>query len=77
MAYEKVKEYFNSVGRGERVVRHAHISATAEQAVQSIGCTIERITKTMTFLVNEEPIILAVAGDAKIHNAKFKNPFLQ
>lgn len=77
MSYEKVKEYFEHVGLGERVVKHEQVSATVEQAVQAIGCTTERIVKTLSFLVDEEPIIVAVAGDAKIHNAKFKACFHQ
>lgn len=77
MSYEKVKKHFESIGLSERVTRDEQSSATVEDAANSIGCPIELITKILIFLVNEKPIIVAVAGDAKIHNAKYKAQFKQ
>ena len=58
MSYEKVKEYFNSKGLGERVIVREHIGDTVEHAAQSIGCKPAQIAKTMSFIVNEKPILI-------------------
>lgn len=77
MSFEKVKEYFDSIGLGQRVVEREQIGATVEQAAESIGCNPERIAKTMAFLVDEEPILIVSAGDAKVNSSKYKAQFLQ
>lgn len=77
MSYEKVKEYFDRVGLGDRVVEREQVGATVEQAAQSIGCEPEQIAKTMSFVVDEQPILIVSAGDAKIKNSKYKAHFLK
>jgi len=77
MSFEKVKEYFNGVGLGERVVEREQIVATVEQAAVSIGCEPERIAKTMSVFLDEQPALIVMAGDAKIDNTKYKACFHQ
>lgn len=77
MSYENVKKYFDEVGLGERVVVREHIGDTVEHAAQAIGCEPARIAKTMSFLVNEKPILIVMAGDAKVNNPKYKAYFHQ
>lgn len=77
MSYEKVKEYFNSKGLGERVIVREHIGDTVEHAAQSIGCKPAQIAKTMSFIVNEKPILILMAGDTKVDNQKYKACFHQ
>lgn len=77
MSFEKVKEYFDGVGLGERVVEREQIGATVEQAALSIGCAPERIAKTMSFFLDEQPALIVMAGDAKIDNTKYKACFHQ
>ncbi|MDR1686681.1 MAG: YbaK/EbsC family protein [Desulfovibrio sp.] len=77
MSFERVKEYFERVGLGQRVVEREHIGATVEQAALSIGCEPERIAKTMSFLVAGGPALVVMAGDAKVNNSKFKACFHQ
>ena len=77
MSYEKVREYFEGLGLGERVVVREHIGDTVEHAAQSIGCKPEHIVKTMSFLVDGEPVLVCMAGDAKVNNTKFKACFHQ
>lgn len=77
MSYEKVKAYFDSVNLGERVVVRSHIGDTVEHAAETIGCKPAQIAKTMSFLVNDKPILVVMAGDAKVNNSKFKTFFHQ
>ena len=75
MAIENVKEYFKSFGIEERIQEFEVSSATVELAAIALGCAPERIAKSLSFMVNEKPIIIVVAGDVKISNSKFKQQF--
>lgn len=77
MSFEKVKEYFNQLGLENRIKQLEQSSATVEQAAKAIGCEPERIAKTLSFLVDEKPILIVAAGDAKVDNKKYKNYFHQ
>ena len=50
-------------------------SATVELAAVAVGVEGARIAKSLSFKVNEEPIIIVAAGDAKVDNAKYKAQF--
>ena len=54
-----------------------HTSDTVEHAAQAIGCIPAQIAKTMSFLAAEQPIMIVMAGDAKVHNSKYKSFFHQ
>lgn len=75
MAIEKVREYFKKYGMDNRVQEFEVSSATVELAAKALNCKPERIAKTLSFKVDEQPILIVVAGDAKIDNAKYKAKF--
>ena len=75
MAVEKVKEYLRTYHMEERILEFDVSSATVELAAQAVGCEPERIAKTMSFLVNEEVILIVTAGNVKIDNKKYKQYF--
>ena len=77
MSLEQVKQYFDRLGLGQRVHELAQSSATVEEAAVAVGCEPERIAKTMSFLLGEEPILIVTAGDARIDNKKYKEHFHQ
>lgn len=77
MSYENVKKYFETVGLAERVVIRESIGDTVEHASQAIGCEPAHIAKTMSFIHNENSILIVTAGDAKIDNKKYKSYFKQ
>ena len=77
MAYDKVKEYFEHIGLGQRVKVLDHSSATVELAAQAIGCEPKQIAKTMSLLLGEKAILIVTAGDAKVDNKKYKETFHQ
>lgn len=75
MAVEKVREYLRTYHMEERILEFDVSSATVELAARAVGCEPERIAKTMSFLVNEEVILIVTAGDVKIDNKKYKQYF--
>ncbi len=75
MAIEKVREYFKQWNLESRIQEFEVSSATVLLAAQALGCTPERIAKTLSFKVEDNPILIVAAGDAKVDNAKFKAEF--
>lgn len=75
MSIEKVKEYFKQYGMEDKILEFPVSSATVELAAQALGCEPCRIAKTLSFLVNDSPILIVAAGDAKVDNKKYKSFF--
>ena len=75
MAIDKVKAYFREQGIEERVLEFATSSATVDLAAAAVGCEPARIAKTLSFHVGERVALVVTAGDARIHNQKFKAQF--
>ena len=75
MSVEKVKEYFKKYNIENRIQEFEESSATVELAAKALNCEPKRIAKTLSFKVGDEPILIVVAGDAKIDNAKYKAQF--
>ncbi len=75
MAFEKAKEHLKEFGFEERVMEFEVSSATVSDAAKAIGCLERDIVKTLSFLVNDEVILICAAGDAKIDNSKYKSEF--
>ena len=77
MTIEQIKAYLADCGLGDRVYEFDVSSATVELAAQALGCEPCRIAKTMSFLVEERPVLVVLAGDARVDNHKFKEVFHQ
>lgn len=75
MAIERVREYFRGFGLEDRIIEFESSSETVELAAAAVGCEPKRIAKTMAFMVGEQPILVVMAGDARIANPKFKAEF--
>jgi prolyl-tRNA editing enzyme YbaK/EbsC (Cys-tRNA(Pro) deacylase) len=75
MAIERVREYFRKFGMEERIMEFEVSSATVELAAEAVGCEPGRIAKTLSFMVEEHPILIVAAGDARIDNHKYKTRF--
>lgn len=75
MAFDKAKEYLDKSGYGDRVMVFDVSSATVELAAAAVGTEPCRIAKSLTFLVDEKPVMIICAGDGKIANAKYKALF--
>lgn len=77
MSFENVKKYFDNAGLGQKVLTFDKSSATVAEAAETIGCEPKQIAKTMSFLLNDKPILIVTAGDAKVDNKKYKATFHQ
>ncbi|MCQ2363828.1 MAG: YbaK/EbsC family protein, partial [Acidaminococcaceae bacterium] len=72
MAIEKVRNYLKKFNAQDRILEFAESSATVELAAKAAGTQPERIAKSLTFMVNDTPIMIVAAGDAKVDNGKYK-----
>ena len=77
MSIEKVRAYFSCFGIENRILEFPVSSATVELAALAVGCAPQRIAKTLSFMVAEQPVLIVAAGDAKIDNPKYKAQFSQ
>lgn len=75
MSFEKVKAYLAPFGLSDRCIDLKESSATVALAAEALGTEEARIAKTMSFLVDDEPLIVVVAGDARVDNHKYKETF--
>lgn len=74
MSFERAKEYLKEYGLENKVMEFSVSSATVGEAAKAVGCK-EEIAKTLSFLVDDKPILIVVAGDCKIDNSKYKAEF--
>ena len=75
MSIQKVREYFKGLGIEERIREFEVSSATVELAAIAVGVEGARIAKTLSFKVDEKPILIVAAGDAKVNNSAYKAQF--
>ena len=75
MSLVKAKEYLTKYGLENKIMEFDVSSATVKEAAKAINCKEEKIVKTLSFIVNDIPVLIAVAGDSKIDNSKFKAEF--
>ena len=75
MALDRAKEYLKKYKLDSRIMLFDVSSATVREAAIALGCKEQDIAKTLSFLIGEDPILIVVAGDAKIDNSKYKKEF--
>lgn len=75
MSIEKVRDYFKTLNIDGRILEFDVSSATVELAAKALNCEGARIAKSISFMKNDEPILVVTAGDMKIDNAKYKKKF--
>ena len=75
MSIEKVRNYFQQFGIADRIREFPVSSATVELAAVAVGVEGSRIAKTLSFKVDDQPMLIVMAGDAKVDNSKYKAQF--
>lgn len=75
MGVGKVRKYFKKWNMTDKILEFDTSSATVALAAQAIGCEEARIAKSLAFMVNDQAILIVVAGDAKVDNKKYKAQF--
>ena len=75
MAIEKVRAYFETLGRADDILEFPVSSATVALAAQALGTEEKRIAKTMSFLQGDQVVLILTEGTAKVDNRKYKDTF--
>ena len=75
MSIQKVRAYFETLGIADRIREFEVSSATVELAAVAVGVEGARIAKSLSFKVDDHPILIVVAGDAKVDNSRYKAQF--
>ena len=75
MSIGKVKKYFKEYNIENNIIELNTSTATVKEAAESLGTEECRIAKSLSFIVEDKPILIVAAGDAKIDNAKYKGYF--
>ena len=75
MSLQSAKKHLSKFGVSDQILEFPVSSATVELAAQALNCTPSMIAKTLSFIVDEKPILIVVAGDYKIDNPRFKERF--
>ena len=75
MALDRAQEYLKKYKMDKRIMLFDVSSATVKEAALALNSTEREIAKTLSFIVDDKPILIVVAGDAKIDNAKYKKEF--
>lgn len=75
MSFIKAKEHLIKYNLEKNIKEFSVSSATVKEAAEAVGSLEGEIAKTLSFIVNDSPILIVVAGDMKIDNAKYKKEF--
>lgn len=75
MSIERVRDYFKQFGIENRIQEFQVSSATVALAAEALSVEPARIAKSLSFMVDGKAVIVVVAGDAKVDNAKYKAQF--
>ena len=75
MSVERAKKYLEERGYLDRVIEPDVSTATVELAAAAIGVEPGRICKSLSFLIDERPILILAEGMARVDNKKYKAEF--
>lgn len=75
MSFEKAEKYVAGKGYSDRIKVFGVSSATVELAAKAVGTEPGKIAKSLTFKVDDKPVMILFAGDSKVDNAKYKKQF--
>ncbi len=76
MSLERARRHLARYGLAEAIIETSASSATVELAARAVGTEPARIAKTLSFLLpGDLPILIVVAGDARLDNRKYKDEF--
>lgn len=75
MSVEKVKEYFKKFDREKDVIELEGDISTVSLAASCLHVTEGEIAKTLSFKIDDKPILIVMKGDSRIDNAKYRHFF--
>ena len=71
MSAEKAKKYLEKRGYLDRVIEPDVSTATVELAAAAIGVEPGRICKSLSFIIDERPILILAEDMARVDNKKY------
>jgi len=75
MSIIKAREYLKKYNYDDKILEFPVSSATVSEAALALNCEEGEIAKTLSFLIDDKPILIVVGGDYKIDNSKYKSEF--
>lgn len=75
MSIISVKEHLKGYNKEKDIIEFETSTATVLEAANALNIESSRIAKTLSFRYNDSCILVVMAGDARVDNAKFKNYF--
>ena len=75
MAEDRVRKYFKKYNMDDRIIVFNTPISSVELAANALGCKAGKIAKSLSFIVNEKPIIIVMCGDVKVDNPKYRHEF--
>lgn len=69
-AVNRVREYLATHAPELSVMEFEASTATAPLAAAAIGCEVGAIVKSLCFVVDDQPVMVLVAGDMKVDDSK-------
>ena len=75
MSQKRAENYLEQKGFLDHVIRLEASTATVAEAADALGVEPGMIAKTMSFLLDDQPILILTEGTARVENRKYKNTF--
>lgn len=75
MSQKRAEDYLESKGFLDHVIRLEASTATVAEAAAALGVEPGMIAKTMSFLQEEQPVLILTEGTARVDNRKYKDTF--
>lgn len=75
MSLNRAKEHLKKYNLEDKIITFDISTGTVTEAANALKCTEAEIAKTLSFRVNDKPILIVMSGSNKIDNAKFKATF--
>lgn len=75
MSIERARTHLKKYNLDGRIRELELSSATVELAAKALNVEGARIAKTLSYLVDDQAILVVAAGDVRVDNRKFKDAF--
>jgi len=72
---QDVQAALDELGVSATICYHDLTTATAQQAADAIGTPLGSIVKSLCFLLDQEPVVVLVAGDRSVDDRKLARHF--
>jgi len=75
LGIEQARTHLEEWNRDKDIIEFEVSSATVELAARALGTEESRIAKSLSFMLNNQPILVVTSGEVKIDNKKYKQEF--